>query len=96
MLANSMGHITKAQPFLYELAKQHSFRSDTFNTSTLLRAIRRFLKALNFSLNVISCLMIFEVKNEALERSFRSKSWHLSLLKLLLVQHHAACIRTFH
>ena len=58
MLANSMGHITKAQHSYYELAKQHSFRSDTFNTSTLLRAIRRFLKALNFSLNVLVALMI--------------------------------------
>ena len=62
----------------YELAKQHSFRSDTFNTSTLLRAIRRFLKALNFSLNVFGWLTILEVKNEELEQSFYLKRLHLS------------------
>jgi len=27
--------------------------------------------------------MILQVKNEALDHSFKSKSWHLSLLKLL-------------
>jgi hypothetical protein len=29
----------------------------------------RFLEALNFSLHDCSCLMIYEVKNEALEQS---------------------------
>jgi len=38
-----------------------------------------FLKALNFSLYDFPRLMIFEVKNEALEHSLHSKSWHLSL-----------------
>jgi len=63
---------------------QHSFRSDTFNTITLLHAMRRILKALNFSLNACSYLMIIQVKNEALQHLLCSKKLHLPLIKLSL------------
>jgi len=53
------------------------------------------MKALNFSLHAFSCLMILEVKNEALDHSFLFKSWHFSLLIFLLIQQRAACKSTF-
>ena len=44
---------------------------------TLLRAIIRFLKALNFSLSIHCCRMFCLVKNEAPDISFNSKRWPL-------------------
>ena len=42
------------------------------------------MKALNFSLSVICCLLTCQVENEALKQSLHWKSWHLSLFKISL------------
>ena len=47
--------------------------------------MRRFPKALNFSLNDYSYLMFHQVKNKALEHSSGSVRSHLSFLKLLVI-----------
>jgi hypothetical protein len=43
------------------------------------------MEALNFSLNAFSYLMLYLVKNKALDESFNSKTRHFSLLMLLRV-----------
>jgi len=50
---------------------QDSIESNTLVKVALLRDIRRFLKALNFSLNAYSCLMTHRAKNEALDQSYK-------------------------
>jgi hypothetical protein len=44
------------------------YYSKVFNSVTPLRAIIRFMEALNFSLRVFSSLVLLLVKNEALEQ----------------------------
>jgi len=82
MLANSIWDIHYGLSFPpTNWQKQQSFRAGTLTTTTPFRALRGFLKALNFSLYVFSCLMIEQVKNEALEQSLDLESLHLALLK---------------
>jgi len=84
MLANSMVYIHLGLSFLItNWRMQDSINSKALATITLLRVIRPFLEALNFALSACGCLMILEVKNEALEQSLYLKRWHSTLLKLL-------------
>jgi len=84
MLANSMVYIHLGLSFLItNWRMQDSINSKALATITLLLVIRPFLEALNFALSACGCLMILEVKNEALDLSFYSKWLHSTLLKLL-------------
>ena len=55
---------------------EEAFILEGFNSKTPLPAFTKHLKALNFSLNAFGCLMILQVKNEALEKSYKLSSWH--------------------
>jgi hypothetical protein len=61
-----------------ELAIGRDYYWKSLRFETPLRAIIRFLEALNFSLYAFSYLMLLQVKNEALGESLSSKRWHLS------------------
>ena len=68
-----------------ELPEGIVLNSKGFRLETPLPDMLYFLKALNFSLCVHFHLVIWLVKNEALEQSFKSNSWHLTCFMLLLV-----------
>ena len=72
-----IGNLLQFEDSYYELAFGRVIKSKGLRWRTLLRVIRGYMKALNFSLSDFICLLLWQVKNEALEQSFSSSSQHL-------------------
>ena len=70
-----IGNILNSKFSYCELAFGIVIHSKGLTLETLLRVIRSFLKALNFSLHAHFHLVICEVKNKALEHSLSSNNW---------------------